>query len=134
MAVVVGKHALVTGGGSGVGKAIALTLADAGIQVTICGRRIEALEMVAGEHPHIHAIAGDVTDQASMDRLYRDAEAARGPVDIVIANAGISSSAPAAKTTLDAWKKTMDVNLTGAFVTVQPALEGMAAQKKGRII
>ncbi|WP_163264578.1 SDR family NAD(P)-dependent oxidoreductase [Chelativorans alearense] len=134
MAAVVGTHALVTGGGSGVGKAIALALADAGAKVTICGRRIDPLQAVADEHPHIHATIGDVTDQSSMDWLYRGAEAARGPIDIVIANAGIASSAPAAKTTLEDWRRTLDINLTGAFLTVQPALEGMATRKRGRII
>jgi len=134
MSTIVGAHALVTGGGSGVGRAIALVLADAGATVTICGRRMEPLEAVAAERSAIHAIAADVTDQASMDQLYKEAEAARGTVDIVIANAGIASSAPAARTTLDDWRRMLDVNLTGAFLTVRPALEGMVQRKTGRIV
>jgi len=131
---IVGRHALVTGGGSGVGKAIALALAEAGVAVTICGRRADALKAVAGENERIHGIVADVTDDRSMLALYSQAEAARGAFDIVVANAGVADSAPTHKVTLDDWKKTLDVNLTGAFLTVQPALSGMAARKSGRIV
>ncbi len=131
---IVGNHALVTGGGSGVGRAIALALAEAGVEVTICGRRADALEAVARESERIHGIAADVTDEQSMLALYEQAEAARGPFDIVVANAGAAGSAPAHKVTLADWQKTLDVNLTGAFLTVKPALSGMAARKSGRII
>ncbi|MES0195528.1 SDR family NAD(P)-dependent oxidoreductase [Mesorhizobium sp. M0011] len=129
-----GKHALVTGGGSGVGRAIALALAGAGIDVTICGRREAELAKVAGESKGIFGIAADVTDEAAMASLYEAAQAARGPFDIVVANAGMSGSAPAHKTALSDWQRTLDVNLTGAFLTVKPALAGMAARKAGRIV
>ncbi len=129
-----GRHALVTGGGSGVGRAIALALTDAGIEVTICGRRQAALDEVAGENARIAAIAADVTDEAAMTALYRQAEAARGPIDIVVANAGMAGSAPAARTTLADWQQTLAVNLTGAFLTVKPALAGMAERRAGRIV
>lgn len=132
--MIVGKHALVTGGGTGVGKAIALALANAGVEVTICGRRQDALDAVAAGNTRIHGITADVTDEASMNALYEKAEAARGPIDIVIANAGIASSAPAHKTTLADWQRMIDVNLTGAFLTVKPALAGMAQRKSGRIV
>lgn len=128
------RHALVTGGGSGVGKAIALALAGAGIEVTICGRRADALEAVAAESRSIHGIVADVTDEAAVLALYEKAEAGRGPFDIVVANAGAADSAPAHKVTLDDWQKTLDVNLTGAFLTVKPALPGMASRKSGRIV
>ncbi len=128
------RHALVTGGGSGVGRAVALALAGAGVDVTICGRREAQLAAVAGESGRIFAAVADVTDEASVAALYETAEAARGPFDIVVANAGMSGSAPAAKTSLDDWRRTLDVNLTGAFLTVKPALSGMAARKSGRII
>lgn len=129
-----GKHALVTGGGSGVGRAIALALAGAGIGVTICGRREAELAKVARESKGIFGIAADVTDEAAMASLYERAQAARGPFDIVVANAGMSGSAPAHKTALSDWQRTLDVNLTGAFLTVKPALAGMAARKAGRIV
>ncbi|MER8809630.1 SDR family oxidoreductase [Mesorhizobium australicum] len=129
-----GKHALVTGGGSGVGRAIALTLARAGVDVTICGRREAELAKVAGENGRIHGIVADVTHEAAMAALYAQAEAARGPFDIVVANAGMAGSTPAHKTTLADWQRTLDVNLTGAFLTVKPTLAGMAARKAGRIV
>ncbi|WP_027142125.1 SDR family NAD(P)-dependent oxidoreductase [Mesorhizobium sp. WSM3626] len=129
-----GKHALVTGGGSGVGRAIALTLAAAGIDVTICGRSEAELTKVAGENGRIHGIVADVTSEAAMAALYEMAEAARGPFNIVVANAGMAGSTPAHKTTLADWQRTLDVNLTGAFLTVRPALAGMAARKAGRIV
>jgi NAD(P)-dependent dehydrogenase (short-subunit alcohol dehydrogenase family) len=129
-----GKHALVTGGGSGVGRAIALALAGAGIDVTICGRRDAELAKVAGESDRIHAVTADVTHEAAMISLYAQAEAARGPFDIVVANAGMAGSTPAHRTSLADWQRTLDVNLTGAFLTVKPALAGMAARKAGRII
>ena len=127
-------HALVTGGSSGIGKAIALALAGEGVDVTICGRREAELASVAALHPRIHAIVADVTDEASVASLYDTAQTARGPFGIVVANAGIASSAPAHKTTLDEWKRILDVNLTGAFLTVRPALAGMAERKAGRIV
>jgi NAD(P)-dependent dehydrogenase (short-subunit alcohol dehydrogenase family) len=132
--MIAGRHALVTGGGSGVGRAIALAFAGAGIDVTICGRRETALAEVAGDSDRIFGIAADVTDEASMASLYEKAEAARGPIDIVVANAGMSGSAPAQRTSLSDWQRAIDVNLTGAFLTVKPALAGMAARKTGHII
>lgn len=132
--MIAGKHALVTGGGSGVGKAIALELAEAGVEVTICGRRQIALDAVAATHDRIHTIAADVTNEASMAKLYETAEAARGSLDIIVANAGMAGSAPAYKTSLADWQKTIDVNLTGAFLTVRPALDGMTRRKAGRIV
>ncbi|MGY6710328.1 MAG: SDR family NAD(P)-dependent oxidoreductase [Rhizobiaceae bacterium] len=127
-------HALVTGGATGIGRAIALELANAGMEVTICGRRAEPLEKVTAEHPRLHAMTADVTDEASMENLYEKAQAERGPIDVVVANAGIASSAPAYKTTLQEWNRILDVNLTGAFLTVRPALKGMADRGKGRVI
>ena len=132
--MITGTHALVTGGGSGVGKAIALALAGSGVDVTICGRREAALQAAAGESERIHGIAADVSDEASMAALHEKAEAARGPFDIVVANAGMAGSAPAHRTTLADWQRTLDVNLTGAFLTVKPALAGMTKRGKGRII
>ncbi|MEQ1951068.1 SDR family NAD(P)-dependent oxidoreductase [Mesorhizobium sp. CN2-181] len=128
------RHALVTGGGSGVGRAIALALANDGVDVTICGRREAQLEAVAAESERIHGIAADVTDEASMQALHAKAEATRGPFDIVVANAGMASSAPAQKVSLADWQQTLAVNLTGAFLTVKPALGAMAKRKQGRII
>ncbi|MER8467751.1 SDR family NAD(P)-dependent oxidoreductase [Mesorhizobium sp. M1396] len=131
---IAGRHALVTGGGSGVGKATALALAEAGVAVTICGRREAELSRVAGESDRIFGIAADVTNETAMAAIYEKAEAARGPFDIVVANAGVAGSALAHKTPIAEWQRTLDVNLTGAFLTVKPALAGMLARKRGRIV
>jgi NAD(P)-dependent dehydrogenase (short-subunit alcohol dehydrogenase family) len=132
--MITGKHALVTGGGTGVGRAIALALAGTDVAVTICGRRKEQLAAVADANQRIFAIAADVTDEAAMTALYAEAEKARGPVDIVVANAGMSGSSPAQRTSLGDWQRTLDINLTGSFLTVKPALAGMTAAKSGRVL
>lgn len=128
------KHALVTGGGTGIGQAIAGSLAAAGLEVTICGRNIEPLEKVAASNPRIHAMTADVTDEASVEALYESAQAARGNFDVVIANAGIALSAPVGKTSLDMWSQTLAVNLTGAFLSVRPATDTMKTAGGGRIV
>ena len=131
---IVGTHALVTGGGTGIGRAVAEALAEAGVEVTICGRRIEQLEAVASGNPRIHATTADVTDEQSIAALYEEAQAARGAFDIVVANAGMALSAPAHRTTLDVWQQTLAVNLTSAFLAVSPAIGPMRKAAKGRII
>ncbi len=128
------RHALVTGGGSGVGRSIALALAGAGVEVTICGRRAEALAEVCALSPRLHGIAADVSDEASVARLYAGANEARGDFDVVIVNAGVAESAPASRTSLGMWQRTLSVNLTGAFLTVRPAIEPMKRAGKGRIV
>jgi NAD(P)-dependent dehydrogenase (short-subunit alcohol dehydrogenase family) len=129
-----GKHALVTGGGSGIGAAIALALAHADAKVTICGRRFSELESVAERHDNIRLELADVTDEASIAQLYQQAQTARGSFDIVVANAGAAESAPAEKVSHELWNKVINVNLTGAFLSVKPALAGMREKKWGRIV
>lgn len=132
--MIAGRHALVTGGGSGVGRAVAIALAEAGVDVTICGRRKQLLEDVAAGNGRISAIAADVTHEAAMADLYANAEGARGPFDIVVANAGMAESSPAHRTSLADWQRTLDVNLTGSFLTVKPALSGMTKRGSGRVV
>lgn len=129
-----GKHALVTGGGTGIGAAIALALAERGAAVTICGRRLAQLQTSAKRHDNIHAQAADVTDPDLLRRLYHDAQAARGAFGIVVANAGAAESALAEKVSRALWDHTIAVNLTGAFLSVQPALAAMRERKWGRIV
>ncbi len=129
-----GKHTLVTGGGSGIGAAIAFALAQAGASVTICGRRWPELEFTAERHNNIHAETADVTEAASVAELYQRAQTARGKFSIVVANAGTAESAPAEKVSREVWNKIIDVNLTAAFFSVQPALAGMREHKWGRIV
>jgi NAD(P)-dependent dehydrogenase (short-subunit alcohol dehydrogenase family) len=132
MSGLTGRHALVTGGGTGIGAAIATTLARAGATVTICGRRVEPLQATADGDANIRAIAADVTNEESVAKIYAQVEAE--PFDIVVANAGIAESAPAAKTSLELWNRTIEVNLTGAFLTVKPAVAAMRARGWGRIV
>ena len=134
MTSLAGKHALVTGGGSGIGAAIAFALAEAGAQVTIAGRHTQDLEFTAERQGNIHVHAADVTDEKSIAGLYHHAQAARGKFAIVVANAGIGESAPAEKVSRTLWHKTIETNLTGAFFSVQPALSAMRQQKWGRIV
>jgi NAD(P)-dependent dehydrogenase (short-subunit alcohol dehydrogenase family) len=134
MSALSGRHALVTGGGTGIGAAIATTLAQAGAAVTICGRRLEPLQAIAASASNIRAVAADVTDEASLVKIHERAQDAGKPFDIVVANAGMAESAPAHKASLELWNRTLDVNLTGAFLTVKPALAAMRERGWGRII
>jgi NAD(P)-dependent dehydrogenase (short-subunit alcohol dehydrogenase family) len=113
-----GRRVLVTGGGSGAGADLALGFAHAGAEVVICGRRLDALDATAAQHPAIRALACDVTDEASVQALFTQA----GRVEIVIANAGQADSAPLAKTSLDQWNAMLAVNLTGVFLTFREGL------------
>jgi 3-hydroxybutyrate dehydrogenase len=129
-----GKHALVTGGGSGIGLAIARSLAGAGAQVTICGRRADLLAEVAATEPGLHAQPMDVTDEASISTAIAAAVQARGPVTICVANAGIAEGRAAHKTDLDFWRRTMATNLDGAFLTIRDCLAGMRQAGWGRVL
>lgn len=124
-----GKSALVTGGGSGSGAAIALALAGAGAQVTICGRRPEPLQAVAARHPSIHAVPCDITDEVAVAQMM--AEVAP---DIVVANAGVSESAPFVRTELDAFRRMVDVNLVGTFLTLREGAKALQGKPWGRLI
>lgn len=123
-----GKQVLITGGGSGAGADLAAGFAAAGARVVITGRRIEPLEQVAARSPLIRAIAGDVTQEADVRRMFE----AAGPCEIVIANAGQADSAPMARTTLDQWNRMIAVNLTGVFLTLREGLNQMPGW--GRLI
>lgn len=129
-----GKHLLVTGGGSGVGAKIATTFANAGAKVTIVGRRLCALQEVADESVNIFPVVGDVGDEASLNEAFKAARHHQGPIDIVIANAGATDTAPFERTSLAQWERTLAVNLTGTFLTFQNAYEDMKPSGKGRMI
>jgi 3-hydroxybutyrate dehydrogenase len=126
-------HALVTGGGRGIGRAIASQLARAGATVTVLGRTQATLDdAVAAGDAHFADIA-DVADQAAIGAAIRNA-AARQPIDILIANAGIAESAPFAKSDAALFERMIDVNLMGVVHSVQAALPSMRKQPYGRIV
>lgn len=132
--------ALVTGGGSGIGRECAGALVSAGFEVVICGRRLEALEeTVKLQAPSggITCIPTDVTDAASVDALYESIKADFGRVDVVFNNAGTNVPAMTIdELTVEQWKTVIDVNLTGAFLIARGAFAVMRHQtpQGGRII
>ena len=117
-------HALVTGGGRGIGRAIAAQLARAGATVTVLGRNRATLdEAVAAGDAHFADVA-DVADQAAISAAIAKA-AARQPIDILIANAGIAESAPFAKSDAALFQRMMDVNFMGVVHAIQAVLPSM---------
>ena len=127
------SHALVTGGGRGIGREIASVLAHAGATVTVLGRNRTALDdAVAAGSAHFAAIA-DVADQAAVNAAIA-AAAARQPIDILIANAGTAESAPFLKSDAALFKRMIDVNFMGVVHAVQAVLPAMRERRYGRII
>lgn len=125
------RHAVVTGGGSGIGLAIARALLDAGHAVTIMGRDQAKLEAAL---PGARAIMCDVADPADVERAFAAAVVASGPVAILVNNAGVAPSAPFARTSTADWRQCLDVNLMGAVHAIQQVIGPMQALDGGRII
>ena len=126
------RHALITGGGTGIGLAIARTLAAQGAQVTITGRRRDILQSVATDQ--IHALAMDVTDEAQQIEAIAQAVSERGAINICVANAGIAEGRSLQKTTMEFWRQIMATNLDGAFITIRESLRSMLESDWGRVI
>jgi len=127
------SHALVTGGGRGIGRAIASALVRAGATVTVLGRTRATLdEAVTAGDAHFAAVA-DVADQAAVNAAVAEA-ALRQPIDILIANAGVAESAPFAKSDAALFRRMMDVDFMGVVHAVQAVLPGMKNKPYGRII
>lgn len=135
------KVALVTGAGSGIGRAVALGLLADGYAVVLAGRRAEALDDTIAQAgpPAARALAvpTDVTDPASVRRLFEATRTAFGRLDVLFNNAGMNAPAvPLEDLAIDQWRAVVDVNLTGAFLCTQQAFVLMKAQhpRGGRII
>ncbi len=133
-----GRVAVVTGGGRGIGAATARLLAGAGARVVVAARTAGEIEVVAEEirktGGSAEAVPCDVTDAAAIVRLRTAAEARFGTVDILVANAGLASSAPLARIALGEWNRLFAVNATGPFLCAQAFVPGMVARRWGRIL
>jgi NAD(P)-dependent dehydrogenase (short-subunit alcohol dehydrogenase family) len=126
-------HALVTGGGRGIGRAIASSLVQSGATVTVLGRGRATLEAAVAAGAAHFAATADVADQAAVSAAIAQA-AGRQPIDILIANAGIAESAPFAKSDAALFQRMMDVNFMGVVHAVQAALPSMKGRPYGRIV
>ena len=126
------KRALVTGGGSGLGRVLALEFANAGAEVHVCGRRREPLDDLASNYKNILAHQLDVTDEDGTEAMFN----AIGDVEIVIANAGAADSAPLHRTSTELWHQMIAVNLTGCFLTFRAGVQRLRDAKAtwGRLI
>ncbi len=129
-----GKHALVTGGGSGIGVAIARALSGAGWQVTITGRNKEKLEAAAKAISGAHIETCDVTDADSVRVAVQAAAKAHGPVQLLVNNAGGVTSASFEKTSLESFRQTIDLNLMGVVHGIHAVLPQMKEGGWGRIV
>lgn len=129
------RHALVTGGGQGIGAAIALALRQQGCRVTLLGRRLEVVQALAAQHPEqLHAVAADVSDPAQVAQAFDAARQRFGPIQVLVNNAGQAVSAPFLKTDLALWNQMLAVNLTGTMLCTQAALPDMLAAGWGRVV
>ena len=128
-----GRHALITGGGTGIGAAAAAHLHGAGAKITVTGRRLEPIQAVA-ERVGGSAVQCDVTDRARIGAAFDEARAANGPIELLIVNAGIAESAPFHKMTRDSWDRIIATNLTAAFDCAQAALPDLLKSDNGRLV
>ena len=129
---------MVTGGGQGIGRAIALAFARGGISVALLARSRSRLEQVADEISssggRAHAIACDVTVKSAVDAAFAEAGSVLGPIDILVNNAGVADSAPFTRLDEVQWDRTMAVNLKGTFLCTRAVVEGMVTRGVGRVI
>lgn len=128
------RHALVTGGGTGIGAAIARALAAAGARVTLVGRRAEPIEAVAAEITGALAVTADVTDRGSVAAGFERARQVQGPIDILIANAGAAESGRFERLGFDAWRGMMAVNLDALHHCAEAVLADLRASDAGRLV
>jgi 3-oxoacyl-[acyl-carrier protein] reductase len=129
-----GQVALVTGGGRGIGRAIAVELAQAGMRVAVAARTRDQIEATAREIGGLAATV-DVTDRAAVEKLVGETEQELGPIDLLVANAGISPSEPSAwEIEPDEWWRVLEVNVLGVYLTCRSVIPGMLDRGRGRIV
>ncbi len=130
----IARHVLVTGGGTGIGAAIARALDGEGARLTLLGRTFAPLATLAASLQQAQPISCDVADETSVKAAFQQASDRFGTVDILINNAGAAPSKPFHKLTAAQWREVMAVNLDGVFNCSRAAIDGMLAQGWGRII
>jgi len=133
MAALASRHAIVTGGARGIGRAIAARLTRDGASVTILGRNADAQERAIAEGIAHHAVPVDVTDETAVSQAFAEI-AARAPIDILVANAGAAESAPFGRCDAALFQRMLDVNLFGTVHAAQAVLPGMTQRGFGRIV
>lgn len=128
-----GRHALITGGGTGIGAAAAAELSAAGAKLSLLGRRLDPLRSVAKNHNGT-AIQCDVTSPVQIAAAFDEARQANGPIDLLIVNAGIAESAPFHKMTRESWDRITATNLTAAFDCARAAIGELLKSDSGRLV
>lgn len=128
------QHAVVTGGGTGIGAAIAGALAAEGARVTLMGRRMGPLEKTAAKLENAQCVNCDVTDIDHVTAAFTRARAASGTVDIMVNNAGAAATAPFYRMDVQLWRRMMSVNLDGVFNCTQAVYNDMRKSGWGRIV
>ena len=128
-----GQHALITGGGSGIGLGAARALLADGAEVTVCGRRVDRLEAAVAElGDGAHALQLDVADEDRTVEVITEANERR-PLSIIVASAGMGGAGPVTGWPLQNWQQVLDTNLTGAFLTIKHGGAALAANGGGAI-
>jgi 3-oxoacyl-[acyl-carrier protein] reductase len=130
--------AIVTGGGTGIGRGVAIALAGEGARVVVCGRRKEPLEETASairaRGGEALAVQADVTDERDVNQTIQATLDAYGRIDLLVNNAGISGGDPIQRHDVKDWDQVMDINLRGSFLMARAVLPAMRMQRKGHII
>ncbi len=129
-----GRTALVTGGGRGIGEAVARELTDRGARVTVFARTTAEIDRVVSSGAAALAVSGDVSSEADVVRLRAAHERVLGPCDVLVHAAGILERGRVESLDPAAWRRVLEVNLTGAFLLTRSFLPGMRARGRGRIV
>lgn len=138
MSALENKVVIITGASSGIGEAFAERFAETGAKVVLAARSTDKLDALAQKiidagHEAL-AVATDVTDEDQVVQLFKKTMDAHGKVDILINNAGMTTSTPTVDLSVEDWRRVVDVNLTGPFICAREAFRIMKEQKRGRIL